>query len=109
MANAYKNKKVDLTTTNLTTLYTVPTETTAIVKSFLVSDDSGSGDTIDITLVNTSSAIFNLFNDYSIGGDQTVEFLAAPLVMEASEIIKVQATTADRLHVVMSLLEMTRT
>ena len=108
MANAYKNKKVDLTTTNLTTLYTVPTETTAIVKSFLVSDDSGSGDTIDITLVNTSSAIFNLFNDYSIGGDQTVELLAAPLVMEASEILKVQATTADRLHVVMSLLEMTR-
>jgi len=109
MANAYKNKKVDLTTTNLTTLYTVPTETTAIVKSFLISDDSGSGDSIDVTLVNTSSAIFNLFNDLGIGGDQTVELLAAPLVMEASEILKVQATTADRLHVVISLLEITRT
>ena len=109
MANAYKNKKVDLTTTNLTTVYTVPTETTAIVKSFLVSDDSGSGDAIDITLVDAASAIFNLFNDLSIAGDQTVELLAAPLVMEASEIIKVRATTADRLHVVMSLLEITRT
>ena len=62
MANAYKNKKVDLTTTDLTILYTVPSETTAIIKSILVSDDSGSGDAIDVTLVDTSSAIFSLFN-----------------------------------------------
>ena len=108
MANAYKNKKVDLTTTDLTILYTVPSETTAIIKSILVSDDSTSGDSIDVTLVNTSAAIFSLFNNKVIASDTTVELLTAPLVVEASEIIKVRATTADRLHVVMSLLEMTR-
>tara|TARA_Y100001949_G_C15719798_1_gene214650 strand:+ start:125 stop:454 length:330 start_codon:yes stop_codon:yes gene_type:complete len=108
MANAYKNKKVDLTTTDLTILYTVPSETTAIIKSILVSDDSGSGDAIDVTLVDTSSAIFSLFNGKTIAADTTEELLTAPLVVEASEIIKVQATTADRLHVVLSLLEMTR-
>jgi len=32
MANSFKNKKVDLTTTDLTTLYTVPTATTTVVK-----------------------------------------------------------------------------
>ena len=108
MANAYKNKKVDLTSTDLTTLYTVPSETTAVIKSILVSDDSTSGDSIDVTLVDSSAAIFSLFNNKVISSDSTSELLTAPLVAEESEIIKVRATTADRLHVVMSLLEITR-
>ena len=109
MANAYKNKKVDLTSTALTTLYTVPSETTAIIKSILVSDDATAGDSIDVTLVDTSSAIFSLFNNKVISSDGTSELLTAPLVAEEGEIIKVRATTADRLHVVISLLEITRT
>ena len=52
MANSFINKKVDLTTTDLTTLYTVPSFKTAVVKSLLVSEDAGSGSTITITLVN---------------------------------------------------------
>ena len=63
MANSFKNKKVDLTTTDLTTLYTVPSATTTVIKSLLVSEDAGSGSTITITLVNSSGAIFNLFKD----------------------------------------------
>jgi len=35
MANVFVNKKVDLTTTNATTLYTVPSATTAIVKYYI--------------------------------------------------------------------------
>ena len=45
MANSFKNKKVDLTTTDLTTLYTVPSATTTVVKSLLVTEDAGSGST----------------------------------------------------------------
>ena len=57
MANSFINKKADLTTTDLTTLYTVPNFKTAVVKSLLVSDDSGSSCNIDITLVDASSNI----------------------------------------------------
>ena len=46
MANSFINKKVDLTTTDNTTLYTVPDFKTAVVKSLLVSEDAGSGSTI---------------------------------------------------------------
>ena len=52
MANNYKNKKLDLTTTNA-----------------------------------------------------TIELLTAPLVVQENEILKVTAATANRLHVVASLLE----
>ena len=63
MANSFINKKADLTTTDLTTLYTVPSFKTAVVKSLLVSEDAGSGTTITVTLVNSSGAIFNLYKD----------------------------------------------
>ena len=105
MANSFVNKKVDLTTTSVTTIYTVPTATTAVIKSILVSEDTGNADTITISLTNTSSAVFSLFKTKAIGANATVELLTAPLVVEESEIIKVTAATADRLHVVLSALE----
>ena len=105
MANSFKNKKVDLTTSDLTTLYTVPTATTTIVKSILVSEDAGSGSTITITLVDSSGAIFNLFKDKAIASKATTELLDQPLVMEESEILKVQAADANELHVIASILE----
>ena len=105
MANSFKNKKVDLTTTDLTTLYTVPTATTTVVKSLLVTEDAGSGSTITITLVNASGTIFNLFKDKAIASKATTELLTNPLVMEESEVLKVQAADANELHVIASILE----
>ena len=105
MANSFKNKKVDLTTTDLTTLYTVPSATTTVIKSLLVTEDAGSGSTITITLVNSSGAIFNLFKDKAIASKATSELLTQPLVMEESEVLKVQAADANELHVIASILE----
>ena len=105
MANSFVNKKVDLTSTSITTLYTVPSATTAVIKSILVSEDSGNSDAITVSLTDTSSAIFSLFKTKTISANATVELLTAPLVVEESEIIKVTAATANRLHVVLSALE----
>ena len=105
MANSFINKKVDLTTTDLTTLYTVPSFKTAVVKSLLVSEDAGSGSTITITLVNSSGTIFSLFKTKAISSNTTVELLTQPLVMEESEVLKVQASDAYELHVIASILE----
>ena len=78
MANTFVNKKVDLTSTSAMTLYTVPSATTAVIKSILVSDDSGSGDTITITITDTDSAVFSLFNVKAISSSGTSELLSAP-------------------------------
>ena len=94
-----------VTTTDLTTLYTVPSATTTVVKSLLVTEDAGSGSTITITLVDSSGGIFNLFKDKSIASKATTELLTQPLVMEESEILKVQAADANELHVIASILE----
>ena len=107
MANQYKHATVDLTTTNATTLYTCPTAKTAIVKSILVSEDSGNADTITVTLTDAATAVFSVFKVKAVGANATVELLTAPIVVEESEILKVTAATANRLHVVASLLEVT--
>ena len=105
MANAYVNKKADLTSTSATTLYTVPTATTAVIKSILVSEDSGNADTITVTITDTDDAVFSLFKTKSISANATTELLSQPLVVKESEVEKVTAATANRLHVVLSALE----
>lgn len=104
MANTYTNAKIDLTTTDVTTLYTCPTLTSTVIKSILVSEDSGNADTITVTVTNGSS-VYSLFKVKAVGANATVELLTAPLVLQATEILKVTAATANRLHVVASLLE----
>mgnify|MGYP003643934470 CR=1 FL=1 len=105
MANTFTNKKVDLTTTSATILYTVPSATTSIVKSIIVSEDSGNADTLTVTITDTADAVFSLFKTKAVGANATTELLTAPLVMEESEVLKVTAATANRLHVVLSALE----
>ena len=108
MANIYRNAKVDLTTTDNTTLYTSPSNSRAIIKSILVSDDSGSGDSINVTLTDASAAVFSLFKTKTIGSNATTELITQPIILQENEILKAQATTAGRLHMVISLLEINR-
>ena len=108
MANIYRNAKVDFTNTDNTTVYTVPSNSRAILKNILVSDDSGSGDSITATLTDASAAIFSLFKSKTIGANATTELITQPIILQESEILKAQATTAGRLHMVVSLLEINR-
>jgi hypothetical protein len=105
MTIRYKNAKTDLTTTNATDVFSVPNATTAVIKSILVSEDSGNADTITLTLTDSASAIFSLFKVKAVSANATVELLTAPLVLAESEKITAQAATANRLHVVVSYME----
>ena len=108
MANIYTNVKVDLTTNNNTSIFTVPSATTAIVKSFIVSNDSGSADAIQVEVLNTTGNVFSLFKSKAVGANTTIDLLTNPLILTENEQIKVQATTADRLHVILSMLQLNR-
>ncbi len=108
MANIYKNQKLDLTTTAATTLYTVPSNSRAIVKSILVCDDSNNGSTITLTLTDASSNVFVLFDVKNIAGHATEQLLSEPLILQESEVLTATAADANRLHVVASILEINR-
>ena len=114
-----------ITTSELTTLYTVPTATTGIIKSIRVANiDSENDCKISIYLVDTDSVSYNLQTDRTIKSNKTAELLATgvsnsgfgstdssfapatPLIAKESEIIKVQAENGGDLHVILSVMEM---
>tara|TARA_R100001129_G_scaffold174781_1_gene147316 strand:- start:463 stop:789 length:327 start_codon:yes stop_codon:yes gene_type:complete len=104
MSILYKNAKVDLTTTNATAVLTPANATTAVIKSILVSEDSGNADTITVT-ITSGSDVFSLFKVKAVSANGTVELLTAPLVLAESEILKATAATEGRLHIIVSYME----
>ena len=111
MANIYKNAKHDFTGTGNVSVYTVPENSRAIIKSILITDDSGSGDSVQVDLVtptSAGSAVFNLFKAKSITSNQSLQLITEPLIMMEGEILRMTATTADRLFAIVSILEINR-
>ena len=105
------NAKVDLTATTATTLFTVPSDAdfnAAIVNSILVAEKSGNADTITVT-VTSGSDVFTLFNVKTVGANTTVELLTRDLILQSGEVLKVQAATVNRLHVVASIQDLSKT
>jgi len=101
------NAKLDLTSTSITTLYTAPTVgdfNASVVNSIIVSNDSGSSDTITLTITNNSD-VFNLFNVKAVAANTSIELLTRDLILQEGEILKATAATADRLHIVASIQE----
>jgi hypothetical protein len=86
----------------------VPSNSRAIIKSLLVSEDAGSGTTITVTLTNETGTVFSLFKVKAVGANATEQLLNEPLVLMENEILKVQAADANELHVVSSILEINR-
>jgi hypothetical protein len=126
MANVYTNYKAKLSTNELTTVYTVPAETTAIVKSIRVSNDDVENDcNVSLYLVDSDSVSYSLEMDRTIQAKRSQELLAtgnmaqdtsdstvsapAPLVAKESEIIKAQAQNGNDLSIIISVLEMSST
>ena len=112
MANAYVNYKAILTTNELTTLYTVGSTTTAIIKSLRVTNIDEENDCkIKAFIVDSDSVSYTietnrnvqkgtseeLFNSYS--------FSTSPVVLKESEVIKLHAQNGGDLHVILSVLE----
>ena len=119
MADTFKNAGVDLSTTDPTTIYTVPTAnpgalppvfpTTAVVKSILICNDSGNTTEYTIEWTDSSaSATYKTTNTKTITTDTTYEVLSQPLVLEESDLIKITANAANELHITMSFLETTK-
>jgi len=105
------NAKLDLTTTAATILYTAPSDAdfnASVVSSIIVSNDSGSSDTITLT-ITSGSDVFSLFQVKSVAANTSVELLTRDLVLESGEILKATAATANRLHVVASIQELSKT
>ena len=107
MANIYKNAKLSLTSSVNTALYTVPSNSRAIVKSILIAEDANSTATAEVTLVDSGATAYMVDKDVSLSAKEKEQVITEPLVMEESEIIKVDATSGS-VDVIASILEINR-
>ena len=128
MANVYTNYKAVLSTNELSTVYTVPAETTSIIKSIRVSNTDTENDcNISLFLVDSSGSSFGVETDRTVKAKRSAELLAtgvlnagfgsvdssfAPataIVVKESETIKAQAQNGNDLNIIISVLEMSST
>ena len=128
MTNVYTNYKAVLSTNELSTVYTVPAETTSIIKSIRVSNTDTENDcNISLFLVDSSGSSFGIETDRTVKAKRSAELLAtgvlnagfgsvdssfAPataIVVKESEAIKAQAQNGNDLNIIISVLEMSST
>jgi len=104
MANTYKNAFYDPTVTTAVTVYTVPANTTALVKNIQLTNESGSR--VVKVLVTDSSASTDYQIAYaSISGATICNLAKAPIVLEAGDILKIQTTDTTGISAIISYLE----
>ena len=110
MANKYINKSINLTTTDLTTIYTVPDETVAIIKAIQGFNDTASAVTVTLSYTDTSASATYAFGYATSSSVQQFELLTSDLlVLEEGDILKIQASAANQISGVVSILEQDRT
>ena len=105
MANIYKNTGFNLSNTNLTTIYTVPTNRTAIVKSIQINNDDASAIQTEIFFTDSSASQTYKIYHKDLAADTTDNGVVAPLVLESGDILKIQVATANKIEGVVSYLE----
>ena len=108
MANRYKNIITNLSTTNATSVYTVPDDKVAIVKTLSAYNVDGSNAmTLTVQVTDTSESATVTWDIESIATTTRKGFLTngEVLVLDESDIIKLTASTADKFHIVIGVLE----
>ena len=101
MKGRLKNAAVALSDTNLTAVYTVPTNFTAIIREIFLTNVDGSS-AVDATLKYTdtsASATFSLVSTKSIAADDFLRIEDANIILETGDILKAQAGAANDLEV----------
>lgn len=107
MANIYKNAFFDLNTTNLTTVYSCPSDSRAIVQNIQYTNESGTTQVQVYVTDNSASTTYEI-NHNSISANETYNAALGPVVLEESDILKIQANAANVLSGTISILEINR-
>ena len=100
MTIKYKSDTFDLTTTNLTTILTCPSDATIIVKSFQASHKTASNVGVDAYLRKSGGSDVEI--SHAELNKDFKNMITSSLNMEADDILKMQADAANAITGVVS-------
>ena len=114
MANTFKVKThtaMPDTAGTILTLYTCPGSTTAVVIGLRLTNLDGSTRTASVQLVSDTSdtetnETVTLLKDAPIPAGSSIEVLGgAKIVLQATDVLKIDCDTADKIDAVLSIME----
>ena len=107
MANIYKNAFFDLTTTNVTTIYTCPSDSRAIVQNIQYTNESGTTQ-VQVYATDASASTTYEINHNSLSANETYNAALGPVILEENDVLKIQANASNVVSGVVSILEINR-
>ena len=109
MANSYKFKGVALATGSETALLTSAVDETLIIKSILVTNNTGNTPTLSLDVLDSSaSAEFTILKTHTLTANTSGEvFSGSPLVLESSDSLKATISSSDSIHFGISYMSVT--
>lgn len=110
MANTFKMAATSLSTTGNTDLLTGSGSSVLLISSIIIANRTvGTDTTVDLTFYDdSSSSTFYILRQEPITARYSKEILARPMVMEAGDILKIQAANASVVDVLISYLDRNR-
>lgn len=109
MANIYRNAFFDLTDTNKTTVFTCPVGSTVLIKTIQITNISGGNVEIEGFIVDASDSNTEFEFVHDTISNKTFKNLASgTIVLEESDILKLQASSGDTLAGTIGYLEINR-
>jgi hypothetical protein len=111
MANTFKTKTFDGSSTNADTLmsvYTVPSSTTTIVLGLTLANLTSNTIEVTVTYTNNDGDNVNITKLAQIPGKASLEIMSGnKYVMETRDILKVKSSAANSLDTTLSIMEIT--
>ena len=111
MANIYKNIQAVISSAGSNVdMYTVPDETTSIIKSIKLYNTHGSNLVVDVTVYDLSSTTDFEYDTVTVDASGSVDLLTFNnvLVLEAGDILRMQTPTTNVVKMTASVLQTSR-
>lgn len=109
MANRYKNANFDLTTTDVTDIYTCPSNSRAIIQNIHVAN-IGAGNTEIKAFIDDDSASRSFqFAEHTVNAGNSKSVSDGAVILEENDKLQLQAASADIFEGTVSILEFDRT
>ena len=108
MANIYKNAQFDLTTTAATDIYTVPSNSRAIVQNIHMANVGSGNVVVHAHIYDNSATTQYTFAKHTIAASNSQGIADGSIVLEENDILRVQADSANDIEGTCAILEINR-
>ncbi len=108
MANIYKNAQFDLTSTDVTDVYTVPSNSRAIIQNIHMANIGAGNVVVHAHLYDSSVTTQFTFAKHTIAANESQSISDGSIVLEENDVLRVQAASANDIEGTCAILEINR-